>query len=117
MVGCVQPESPELKAAKVSEEARRESGPKRGPGCYKVINKKLRLYGCTFQSTQGSIFTTSYGQGPGYRDHTERGDALSSPANWHLIFNRKIRCLYDDPGFVAYGDVKPIKCPEYLYHN
>lgn len=113
--------SPELKKAKAEEHERYLKGPKHQSGCYKIINKKHHNYGCTFQSTQGSMFlSTPGGQNTAYRDYNSgKGDAISAPGQWHLIWNRRIKCLDDDAflGFIGQDDVKKITCPEYLYYD
>lgn len=123
LVGCTEPPKPDpkLEAVKAEEKARYDKGPKYKSGCYKVVNKKHRNYGCTFQSTQGSMFVNRYGDNRWRMESDPR--KLSSEersgeykAEWQLIWNRKIRCLDNQGFFVPERDVKPIKCPEYLYH-
>lgn len=107
--------SPELIAAKSEEQIRYDKGPKFKSGCYKIINKEDSRYNCTFQSTQGSMFLTTDSQQRGYRDRHQDGTAVTSPATWQLIWNKRIKCLDNGGFFVHEEDVKPIKCPEYLY--
>lgn len=106
LTGCSVEVPKQLSADKVlaakAEKARYEAGPKFSAGCYKVINKDSRLYGCTFFSRQGSMFVS------------DDQSTSSNSGVWALAWNRKIRCL-TDADFVYERDVKAINCPNFLY--
>jgi hypothetical protein len=107
LAGCFEIKVPVNIVKDPQEEIDFYKGPKFHGGCFKIVEKKSPYVGCTFASTQGSMFIADY-----RRTKETRG-------SWHVIVNQKIRCLYDADSmgpFVKETWVKKFRCPEKFLH-